>query len=189
MRRSISFIAAIGMAFCLSGCFGAATTQKVFVGSALQSYQNSEQAIGLLHDYFAEDNTFTASEAKKANAAQSAITGMISRLQGRLIDGSVDYYYLTYFVEDVTAEYVILRDLMDAQAEICANAYVRALYYGTRADIETLLSSANTLIKQADADIDAANLSELEGYASKFIGKVGPLLSGGGVTDIVKGVL
>jgi hypothetical protein len=160
----------------LSAC--SVKNPQVPIGELLPSYHKNDKALGLLYQYVSENNAFTEGESNRARSSHAAVTGMIDRLEARLLDGSVDYFYMKYFLEDIGREYATLRELIDPQLAICDNPYVEALYAKTRDDIEYLLRVGNAVMQQADKDIQAANMAEAQQYVTKLIGALGPLMAG-----------
>lgn len=159
----------------LSGC--SVKNPQVPVVNLLSSYQQNDVAIGLIDEYVRTNNTFSQSDALRASKAQAALSGMIERLDRRIVNGSVDYFYIKYFFEDVGDEFAELKSLLDIQFENADNPYAKQLYYMTKAQIELLLRQGNILISQADEDINAANIQELEQYITSLITQISPYLS------------
>jgi hypothetical protein len=172
----------------LSGCAGsfqAKDTVPVDASVTVNAYQIVEGDVGVLYDWFAENNAFTPDEAARVNAAYTEIVRVISKLRTKTIAGQVDYHRLLYATEDLTEAWQILWPELNKQIDAVMPAtrqvdkFAISMWNRIKMDMDSLLQANNLRLKAARGEMDAATYAAFKEDAKSIVKTLSPLLKSG----------
>ena len=172
----------------LSGCAGsfvAQDTVPVDSSITINQYQIVEGDVGILYEWFAENNAFTSNEADSVAGAYNEIIRIIVKLRQKTIAGQTDYHRLLYATEDMTDAWEILRPELDKQVEAMkpvsrqVDQFAIAMWNRIRQDMDTLLQANNLRLKAAKDGMDAATYAAFKEDAKSIVNTLSPLIKSG----------
>lgn len=168
-----------------SGFFHAQDTVPVDTSITINQYQVAENDVGVLYEWFSENNAFTPDEAARVQGAYDEIIRIIQKLRAKSIAGQADYHRLLYATEDMTAAWQILWPELDKQIEAVKPAtrqvdkFAISMWNRIKQDMDTLLQANNIRLKAARGEMDAATYAAFKEDAKSIVNTLSPLIKSG----------
>jgi len=168
-----------------AGSFQARDTVPVDTSITISTYDTAEGDVGVLYDWFVDNNAFIGSEADRVVGAYNEIIRVIQKLRAKTIAGQTDYHRLLYATEDMTDAWEILRPELDQQIEAVKPAtrmvdqFAISMWSRLKSDMDALLQANNIRLKAARDGMDEATYEAFKRDAKDIVKTLSPLLKSG----------
>ena len=172
----------------LAGCAGsfqAQDTVPVDVSGTITSYEMVEPDVGVLYNWFTENNAFTPDEAASVQSSYDEIIRIIQKLREKTIAGQADYHRLLYATEDMTDAWQRLKPELQKQIDIVkpgtrmVDQFAISMWNRIKSDMDSLLQANNIRLKAARDGMDAATYAAFREDAKSIVKTLSPLLKSG----------
>ena len=168
-----------------AGSFQAQDTVPVDVSGTIISYEMVEPDVGVLYNWFTENNAFTPDEAASVQSSYDEIIRIIQKLREKTIAGQADYHRLLYATEDMTDAWQKLKPELQKQIDIVkpgtrmVDQFAISMWNRIKSDMDTLLQANNIRLKAARDGMDAATYAAFKEDAKSIVKTLSPLLKSG----------
>lgn len=163
--------------FLLSGCGAAGNYNPTLNGTDVGSFFKSNNAeIGYLYNLFNETNSFTDDQIKQLNKSRLTIEATIEYIAKLQLEGGVSYQDFKSQFGLATTQYYAIRTILDIEIKNFGAIEPGIIYWNMAERADYFVSACNNIINNAEDDIDARGMENLEKYGKSFFEALSPLI-------------
>lgn len=161
----------------LIGCGAAGNYNPELDGTGVGDFRKGNNAeIGYLYNLFTRTNSFTDDQIKQLNKSRLTIEAVIGYIGVLQLKGGVSYQDFKSQFGLASSEYYKMRLILDIEILNFMEVEPGIIYWNMAERADYFVSACNSIINNAEDDIDARGMENLEKYGKSFFEALGPII-------------